>query len=317
MFSKLFWPKISIVTPSFNQAEFIEETILSVINQGYPNLEYIIIDGGSTDGSVEIIRKYEKHLAYWVSEPDRGQAHAINKGISKITGDIFGWINSDDLLLPGSLKKIAEAYTSHKNRILLGDIIHHFHEINKQITIRQKNVTFSNLINPFKKKVIWQQPSTFIPKIIVDSDLLLDESLRYTFDYDWVIRLLQKSTTIYLNETLAVFRVHKKSKTVNEKFHWVKETEIVLMRYWNLLSEKDRKQIQSNLELIRAANHLGVKQWDRKYAQKKLRESFKIYPKIVFSSRYIEFLIRSFLPFFLIKLVRYSLIRLNLFHPNN
>jgi glycosyltransferase involved in cell wall biosynthesis len=89
-------PKISIVTPSFNQGMFLEKTILSVLEQGYPNLEYIIIDGGSSDNSVEIIKKYEKHLAYWESEPDQGQSHAINKGFERATGEIFGWLNSDD-----------------------------------------------------------------------------------------------------------------------------------------------------------------------------------------------------------------------------
>ncbi len=90
------YPKISIVTPSFNHAQFLEETILSVITQNYPNLEYVIIDGGSTDGSVDIIKKYEKHLTYWVSEPDNGHGDALNKGFAKSTGEIMAWINSDD-----------------------------------------------------------------------------------------------------------------------------------------------------------------------------------------------------------------------------
>jgi glycosyltransferase involved in cell wall biosynthesis len=105
-------PKISIITPNYNQADFLEQTILSVLGQEYPDIEYIIIDGGSTDGSVEIIKKYEKHLFYWVSEPDSGLYHAIQKGFEKSTGDIMGWINSDDKLHPGALSVIGEIFDS-------------------------------------------------------------------------------------------------------------------------------------------------------------------------------------------------------------
>jgi glycosyltransferase involved in cell wall biosynthesis len=100
------YPRVSIVTSSYNQDQFLEQTILSVIGQHYPNLEYIIIDGGSTDDSVNIIRKYEKYLKYWISEPDNGQSHAINKGFWVSTGEILAWINSDDLFLPGILLEI-------------------------------------------------------------------------------------------------------------------------------------------------------------------------------------------------------------------
>ena len=104
------YPKISIITPSYNQGQFLEQTIVSVLGQNYPNLEYVIIDGGSTDNSVEIIKKYEQHLAYWVSEKDKGQADAINKGLKFCTGEIFNWLNSDDYLENGALYKIAAAF---------------------------------------------------------------------------------------------------------------------------------------------------------------------------------------------------------------
>lgn len=116
------YPKISIVTPSYNQGAFIEQTIQSIVNQHYPNLEYIIIDGGSTDNTVNIIKKYAQHITYWVSEADNGQSHAINKGIAKCSGDIFNWINSDDFLEPDSLFHIAEEYSKNPFAVLCGRV---------------------------------------------------------------------------------------------------------------------------------------------------------------------------------------------------
>lgn len=107
------YPKITVVTPVYNQVKFLEETIKSIVNQGYPNLEYIIIDGGSTDGTVDIIKKYEKHLTYWVSEPDKGMYHAIQKGFDKSTGEIMCWLNSDDVFFDKCLFAIADVFMHH------------------------------------------------------------------------------------------------------------------------------------------------------------------------------------------------------------
>ncbi len=117
------WPRISIVTPSFNQGQFIEETIRSVLLQGYADLEYIVIDGGSTDGSVGIIKKYKRWLTYWVSEPDRGQSHAINKGFARATGGVLAWLNSDDLYAPGALRKVGMLLAGEENALLAGSAI--------------------------------------------------------------------------------------------------------------------------------------------------------------------------------------------------
>jgi glycosyltransferase involved in cell wall biosynthesis len=118
-------PRITIITPSFNQAQYLPETIESILNQNYPNLEYTIIDGGSTDGSIDVIKRYERHLAYWVSEKDSGQSEAINKGFKKATGELFAWVNSDDVLFPGCLRQIAEYYVkSSKPDIITGNVIY-------------------------------------------------------------------------------------------------------------------------------------------------------------------------------------------------
>jgi glycosyltransferase involved in cell wall biosynthesis len=126
------WPRITVVTPSFNQGAYIEETLRSVLLQGYPNLEYIVIDGGSTDGSVETIRRYARWLDYWVSEPDRGQAHALNKGFARASGDVLGWLNSDDVYLPGALKQVGATGVAFPGTILAGDVINFFEESGRE-----------------------------------------------------------------------------------------------------------------------------------------------------------------------------------------
>ncbi len=114
-----YYPKISIVTPSFNKKQFLERCVLSVLNQGYPNLEYIIMDGGSTDGSLEIIKKYAQHLAYWASGPDSGQVEALNKGFSGVIGDIIAELDADDFYYPGVFTKVAEYFTKYPSIDLL------------------------------------------------------------------------------------------------------------------------------------------------------------------------------------------------------
>lgn len=130
--AEIQWPRISIVTPSYNHGLYIEETIRSILLQNYPNLEFIIIDGGSTDNTVEIIKKYEQWLTYWVSEKDRGQTHAINKGLLKCTGEIFNWINSDDLLAKNSLYKLAKVFLENNKPDVICGYTNIFHPMGKQ-----------------------------------------------------------------------------------------------------------------------------------------------------------------------------------------
>src|SRR5437763_884238 len=113
------FPKITVITPSYNQGKFLEETIVSVISQGYPNLEYMLIDGGSTDNSIDIIKKYRTYFSYWISEKDSGQSEAINKGLKKATGEIISWLNSDDLYTAGCLQHVAEHFAKHREAALV------------------------------------------------------------------------------------------------------------------------------------------------------------------------------------------------------
>lgn len=213
------FPKISIITPSYNQGQFLEQTILSVLGQNYPNLEYIIIDGGSADNSVEIIKKYEDKLVYWVSEADKGQSHAINKGFSIATGDILAWLNSDDMYLPGILDYISKLIDSTSTGIYFGDCIQ-FKYLNAELTCFgscvSKRFNENNLL--LNDYII--QPSSFWTKKTIEILGPLNEDLHFGFDWEWFIRAHQKSVPFYpIEKPLSLYRVHvsHKSGTGGEK----------------------------------------------------------------------------------------------------
>ena len=235
------WPRISIVTPSFNQGQFIEETIRSVLLQGYPNLEYIIMDGGSRDATVKIIRKYESWLTYWVSEPDRGQADAIAKGFSKATGARLGWINSDDLLMPGALLSVAALHQSAPHALIAGNVINFHMDSGRQEICRQRNITLEALLRLWERSMLYHQPGLFFPQDAYQKVGEIDRSLRYTMDYDLLCRLLRMNIpVVYTNRILARFRLHASSKTMAENTNMALEAYQVSGRYWCLLGNSYR-----------------------------------------------------------------------------
>lgn len=207
------WPKISIVTPSYNQGDFLEETIRSVLLQGYPNLEYIIMDGGSTDQSVEIIRKYEPWLAYWVSEPDGGQASAINHGWSRATGEAITWLNSDDTLEPNSLAAAATVlYSEPDIELVFGrnNIINAESQIIGRIDRRH----FSPEDIIIRAKTPFPQPGFLMKRQLLDRFGMLDESMRFCMDFDYWTRLaIGGIRAEYVDSTLANFRDQPVSKS--------------------------------------------------------------------------------------------------------
>jgi glycosyltransferase involved in cell wall biosynthesis len=205
-------PSISIVTPSFNQAEFIERTLDSVLSQSYPNLEYMVVDGGSTDGSIEIIRKYEKYLSWWVSEPDRGQAHAINKGLIRARGDWVGWQNSDDVYLPGALKLAAQTMSRQSSRgVVAGGL--HLIDASGRLLRELRYVTPTWRSMRAEGMVIANQSSWWRRDLHATVGLL-KESLVCSFDYDWYLRLLRHTKVAYIDRALGAIRMHAATKSV-------------------------------------------------------------------------------------------------------
>lgn len=181
------YPKLTVVTPSYNQVGYLERTILSVLNQNYPNLEYFIIDGGSTDGSVELIRKYEPYLAGWVSERDRGQTDAINKGFRMATGDLVAFQNSDDVFAPDAFERVAQAWRQHSDAgVFYGDMY---------MIDEADVITEEFRLPPFCVEChIHEGMQVYNQSLFVKRDLLqefghLDESLRFVIDYELVARL--------------------------------------------------------------------------------------------------------------------------------
>jgi len=195
---------------------------LSVIGQNYPNLEYIIIDGGSTDNSVEIIRKYEKHLAFWISEKDQGQSDAINKGLSVASGDILSWLNSDDFFLPNTLNKVASIWQAKNFDFLIGNV-----EIVDQngnsIGIAESKIVFKkNYYMPVSSVIL--QPASFFSKKVFNSCGGLNNSFHYAMDVDfWIRASLAGYSFEKTDELFAVFRQHKDSKSSNGDLNFCEE----------------------------------------------------------------------------------------------
>lgn len=219
------FPRVSIVTPSFNQAQFLEKTILSVINQDYPNIEYIVIDGGSTDGSQEIIKKYEDKITHWVSEKDNGQSDAINKGFRKCTGEIVAWINSDDLYVDGAISRIVKFLAGHPDVDMVHGDLDFIDSTGKVLfNIKSRDFTLQELM--VKNRV--SQPATFWKRKIFDEIGYLDENRHYIMDYDFWVRAAMKFNVRHIDATIARFRLHGESKTVSNSDLFLIENLIML-----------------------------------------------------------------------------------------
>lgn len=208
-------PRLTVVTPSYNQAAYLETTIRSVLSQGYPALEYFVIDGGSSDASRSIIEHYAPRLSGWVSERDRGQVDAILKGLDRATGDWFIWINSDDVLAPGALWKVAAAIQSGEVD-LIGGVTRQFDEHGSRGSVVCQQLDVRSLIlEQLPSGCRWHQPAIWMRREAMIASGI-DPSSHFRFDYELLIRYLHRFPRVrYLDDTLAYFRFHNESKTVS------------------------------------------------------------------------------------------------------
>jgi glycosyltransferase involved in cell wall biosynthesis len=225
------WPKITVVTPSYNQGAFLESTIKSVIEQDYPNLEYIVIDGGSTDESVDIIRRHEKELSYWVSEEDRGQSHAINKGLGRASGAILSWLNSDDMLEPGALATIATAYRKNP---AAGAFVGHGAKINLRGHIeyykKPGDLSFEGLCQ-WMDGNNFMQPSCFFTRAAWEAAGLLDEDIHIALDVDLWLRMIKQFEFVPIDALLSRAHIHDDAKTTALKNLMVVDCALVIIRH--------------------------------------------------------------------------------------
>lgn len=273
---------ISLVTPSYNQADFLDETIRSVLDQRYPALEYMVIDGGSTDASVDVIRRHEHGVAYWVSEHDRGQTDALNKGFHRATGDVVGYLNSDDLLEPGSLATVAQAFADPAVQWFCGGCSY----VDERGRLLEQ---FSPLAPArpgdfFREGAqrIWQ-PSTFWRRSLFDRVGLPDASLHYIMDFEFWLRLTTAGVQLRTTDMpLSRFRVHSTSKTVTSGAKFRAELMRIAAQYRPRLAPADQRDLDRTLRQVRCFSEIeaafelarmnGVRAGRRRLAHAVLRE---------------------------------------------
>jgi glycosyltransferase involved in cell wall biosynthesis len=207
------WPRVSIITPSYNQAEFLEQTIRSVLEQNYPELEYIIIDGASRDNSPEIIQKYASHLAYWVSEPDHGQAEAINKGFQRASGEIIAWLNSDDVYTPGAIQAAVQALQAaqtagfvYGNTLSMDEKGQVFH-VTEYGDWSLEDLMCFNIIG---------QPGVFMRRSVLQKAGGLNPDLHYMLDHQLWLRMALLAPFEHKNQVWASARFHANAKNVSQ-----------------------------------------------------------------------------------------------------
>lgn len=276
--------KISVVIPSYNQGEFLEETIQSILDQDYPNLEIILIDGNSTDNSKEIIQRYSTHFKYWVSEKDNGQSEAINKGLERCTGDIATWLCSDDLFMPGALHQVNKLFTSlppdvgliHGSSIIFSG--------NKTIRINKGNIDDS--LENILSGMTFPQPSAFFRRSLLEKTGLLDEKLHYGMDYDLFSKFAIISQFRYVDHCLSKYRLHPESKSVSSVSKFIDEWSKVFIGIAESGKFDSSIKVLTELEIKTERNDSTFNFFNRHFKSQEIDQKKLLYKFLCFVLRY-------------------------------
>ncbi|MBD3305824.1 glycosyltransferase [candidate division KSB3 bacterium] len=223
------WPTISVITPSYNKGPFIEETIRSVLLQGYPDVEYLFLDGGSTDQTIAILHKYTTWFSYWVSEPDRGQSHAFNKGLSKATGSIVFWLNADDICYPNAFHIGAQAFQHPSRPRLVIGAHHRINEASEVIDVEYPN--FTSWAEYALRRCIIRQDATFFDRELFRELGGLDETLHYTMDRDLFLRVTRHYPPLLLDQVVSAFREYSGRKIYGGLLRGLLETDTLAIKH--------------------------------------------------------------------------------------
>ena len=285
-------PLVSIVTPSFNQGQFIEETIKSVLNQDYPNIEYIVMDGGSTDGTVEILEKYKDRLTY-VSEKDKGQSDAINKGWRRAKGDIVAWLNSDDTYCPGAVRKAVEAFEQNPEAGLVHGNCNVTDASGRTIyRMRSRPVDLSDLLC----FTIIHQPTVFLRRSVIESVGFLNPDLHFLMDHDYWVRTAFRFPLHHIPEFLACAREHPDAKSVAQGNQFSKDALTILDRVY---SDPERaRSVQAIRNRAYAGAHLMSSLWftlagERRAARESLKKALRLRPLLCFNELALPVILES------------------------
>lgn len=243
-------PKFTIITPSFNQGKYIKRTIESVLSQGVPDIEYLVFDAGSKDETVSVLKSFDGSIQ-WVSEPDNGQADAVNKGLRAAGGEIIGWLNSDDIYYPGALRTVIEAFKDHAEIDVLYGMADHIDEADNVI---EPYYTEEWNYEQLKDVCFICQPAVFFRKEIVDKFGLLDDTLRYCMDYEYWLRIGRDKPFYFLKQKLAGSRLYRDTKTLGSA---IAVHEEILRMFKNKLGQIPTKWIYNHAHVV--ARELGLK----------------------------------------------------------